>query len=77
MKGFHQKNGVDFRDTFSPVVKPVTIRTVLTMALSANWSLKQLDVNNAFLHGKLKTRVYMTQPPSFVDPNHPSHVCLL
>lgn len=76
-KGFHQKHGVDFRDTFSPIVKPVTIRTVLTMTLSANWPMKQLDVSNAFLHGKLTTPVYMTQPQGFVDTNHPSHVCLL
>ncbi|KAD4584016.1 hypothetical protein E3N88_21617 [Mikania micrantha] len=49
-KGFLQEYGKDHFKTFSPVTKPVTIRTVLSIALSQNWSLRQLDVNNAFLH---------------------------
>ncbi|XP_024032652.1 uncharacterized protein LOC112095202, partial [Morus notabilis] len=49
-KGFSQAVGFDFSETFSPVVKPVTIRIVLTIALACGWSLMQLDVNNAFLN---------------------------
>ncbi|OIT27466.1 putative mitochondrial protein, partial [Nicotiana attenuata] len=52
-KGFHQEEGVDFHDTFSPVVKPSTLRLVLSHAISKGWVLKQLDVNNAFLNGDL------------------------
>ncbi|RVW43373.1 Retrovirus-related Pol polyprotein from transposon RE1 [Vitis vinifera] len=52
-KGFHQQAGFDFTETFSPVVKPSTIRVVFTIALSRNWAIKQLDVNNAFLNGDL------------------------
>lgn len=76
-KGFHQRPGIDFTETFSPVIKPVTIRTVLTVAISNNWLIKQLDINNAFLHGKLEEEVYMHQPPGFVVETAPSHVCRL
>ncbi|CAL2247309.1 unnamed protein product [Prunus armeniaca] len=76
-KGFHQCPGVDFSDTFSPVVKPTTIRIVLHLVMTHGWPIRQLDVNNAFLHGTLRENVYMVQPPGFVDSNHPSHVCKL
>ena len=61
-KGFHQVLGFDFQETFSPIVKPVTVRVVLTIALSQNWNINQLDVNNAFLNGVLAEDVYMQQP---------------
>ena len=64
-KGFHQVYGFDFHETFSPVVKPITIRIVLTLALSHGWELFQLDVNNAFLNGILEKSVFMTQPSGF------------
>ena len=64
-KGFHQQPGFDFKETFSPVVKPITIRTILTLATSFHWDLQQIDINNAFLNGKLEKTVYMQQPPGF------------
>lgn len=73
-KGFHQQPGIDFDETFSPVVKPTTVRIVLALAISFGWPLHQLDVNNAFLHGYLDTTVFMSQPSRFVDPTHPTHV---
>ncbi|KAK1421243.1 hypothetical protein QVD17_23430 [Tagetes erecta] len=75
--GRSQQVGIDCGDTFSPVVKPTTIRTVLTLALSKSWSIHQLDVTNAFLHGHLQETVYMYQPMGFRHREYPDHVCRL
>ncbi|GKB87390.1 ribonuclease H-like domain-containing protein [Tanacetum coccineum] len=78
--GSSQQLGVDFDETFSPVVKPATIRTVLSLAVSRKWPIHQLDVKNAFLNDDLSETVYMHQPPGFVDarfPNHGSQVAYL
>uniref|UniRef100_A0A803P494 Reverse transcriptase Ty1/copia-type domain-containing protein n=1 Tax=Cannabis sativa TaxID=3483 RepID=A0A803P494_CANSA len=76
-KGFHQQPGFDFTETFSPVVKPVTIRIFITLALSHGWCIKKLDVNNAFINGDLKEEVYMVQPPGFEVQASPPLVCKL
>ncbi|KAM6582045.1 hypothetical protein CsatB_009047 [Cannabis sativa] len=76
-KGFHQQSGFDFNETFSPVVKPETIRVLLTVAVTKGWTLRQLDFNNAFLNGDLEEEVYMCQPPGFIDSDHPEFVCKL
>jgi hypothetical protein len=75
-KGFQQRYDIDYEDTFSPVVKAATIRIVLSIAVIKGWFLRQLDVQNAFLHGDLE-EVYMRQPPVFEDKTHPSYVCKL
>ncbi|GKV24576.1 hypothetical protein SLEP1_g34169 [Rubroshorea leprosula] len=76
-QGFTQQQGIDYDDTFSLVVKPVTIQTVLALAVMYSWPIHQLDVNNAFLHGRLFEVVYMSQPSGFIDPQYPSYVCRL
>lgn len=76
-KGFQQSHCVNFKETFIPVPKSTTIRILLTIAVSLNWSIKQLDVNNAFLNGQLSEEVYMKQPKGFEDPKTPNHVCKL
>ncbi|GJU91579.1 ribonuclease H-like domain-containing protein [Tanacetum coccineum] len=78
--GSSQQLGVDFDETFSPVVKPATIRTFLSLVVSRKCPIHQLDVKNAFLNGDLSETVYMHQPPGFVDarfPNHGSRVAYL
>lgn len=69
--------GAEYNETFSSVVKPVSIRLVLTIAFSQGWKLTQLDISNAFLHGNLEERVIVSQPIGFVDSGKPHHVCLL
>jgi hypothetical protein len=58
-KGFKQQYGIDYEDTFSPVVKVATIRLILSLVVSKGWSLKPLDMQNMFLHGVLEEEVYM------------------
>jgi hypothetical protein len=76
-KRFKQQYGVDYDATFSPVVKPITIHLLLSLAVSRNWCLRQIDIQNAFLYGVLDEDVYMKQPPGFEDPSHPTFLCKL
>lgn len=77
LRGFTQRPGVGYDETFSPVVKPATVRTVLSLALSQDWSIHQLDVKNMFLHGTLSEIVYCCQPTRFVGPATPELICHL
>nr|GFA16337.1 ribonuclease H-like domain-containing protein [Tanacetum cinerariifolium] len=72
-----QQQGIDYDETFSLVIKPATICTVLSLVISCDWPIHQLDAKNAFLHGHLSETVYMHQPPGFVDSCHPDYVCHL
>ena len=76
-KGFHQRHGIDYHDTFSSIVKPTTVRLVLSLATGQWWCLPQLDVNNAFMQSTLIEDVFMAQPQGFTDIDHPNHVCRL
>jgi hypothetical protein len=76
-KGFKQRYAIDYEETFSPVVKMATIRIILSIAVSNNWCLRQLDMQNAFLHGVLDEDMFTKQPPGYVSSNHPFHICKL
>ncbi|GAA0143317.1 hypothetical protein LIER_35716 [Lithospermum erythrorhizon] len=76
-QGQHQQHGVDYDETFSLVVKPSTIRSVLTTAASKNWSVRQLDIENAFHHGHLSETIYLKQPTGFVNIDYPHYVSKL
>ncbi|KAF5472170.1 hypothetical protein F2P56_008908 [Juglans regia] len=76
-KGYTQLYGLDFNDTFSPVVRASTIRIVLSIVVSHGWTIRQLEVKNVFLHGLLQEEVYMEQPPGYIDASPPNHVCHL
>jgi histone deacetylase 1/2 len=58
-KGFKQRYGIDYEDTFSPVVKVATIRLVQAISVSKGWSLRKLDVKNVFLHGVLEATTWL------------------
>ena len=74
-RGFSQQYGLDYDETFSPVAKISTVRVLL--ALAAGWTLWQMDVKNAFLHGELDREIYMVQPRGFESRMHPDYMCKL
>lgn len=76
-KWFEQRDGINYTETFSPVIKPATMRLLLTLAVHHNWPIKHIDIANAFLHGHLNEEVFMEQPKGFVDTHHPDFVCKL
>lgn len=61
-KGYNQQEGVDYLEIFSPVAKITTVKLFLTLVVTHNWPLAQMDVNNAFLNDDLVEEVYMTLP---------------
>ena len=67
-RGFSQKPGTDYEETFSPVVRGESIRMLLSLAAQEDMELHQLDVETAFLHGTLQEEVYMDQPEGYVHP---------
>nr|KYP40843.1 Retrovirus-related Pol polyprotein from transposon TNT 1-94 [Cajanus cajan] len=75
-KGFHQKFGCDYSETFSPVIKPVTIQVILTLTVTYHWPIKQVDINNVFLNGFLEEDVYIMQPPG-LEVSDKTLVCKL
>ena len=76
-KGFPQRPGVDFEETFSPVVKHDSLRAVLAIAAERDLNMLQLDVKTAFLNGDLIGDLYMTQPTGFIVSGREGEVCKL
>ena len=76
-KGYAQKYGVDYNETFSPVVRFSSIRALLAFAVQNDMLVHQMDVVTAFLNGHLKEDIYMEQPPGYVQPGTENLVCKL
>ncbi|KAJ9550922.1 hypothetical protein OSB04_014967 [Centaurea solstitialis] len=76
-KGYSQTYGIDYNETFAPVAKMSTVRTLISIAVNCEWQLHQLDVKNAFLHGDLQEEVYMDIPPGFDTNQTMGKVCKL
>lgn len=76
-KGYNQKEGFDYQETFSPVVKMATVRSVVSIAAANHWQIHQMDVYNAFLQGDLYEEVYMNPPEGFSGNTGNNQVCRL
>ena len=77
VKGFAQKKGIDFNEIFSPVVKMTSTCIVLSIVVTEDLHLEQLDVKTTFLHGDLDEEIYMTQPQGFEVKGKENLVCKL
>jgi hypothetical protein len=76
-RGFSQKEGVDYEETFSIVARYTSIREVISLASVMGWKIHQMDVKTAFLNGVIKEEVYIEQPQGFEVHGRESHVCRL
>ncbi|KAG5547345.1 hypothetical protein RHGRI_013130 [Rhododendron griersonianum] len=74
-KGFAQEYGIDYEETFAPVARLTSVRSLIAIAAVRKWRLNQMDVKNAFLNGDLTEEVYMRPPPGYNHP--PNKVCKL
>eukprot|EP00731_Ephydatia_muelleri_P020359 Em0013g86a len=76
-KGFTQKHGIDYDETFSPVVRFTSVRTLLAFAVQNGMMVHQMDVVTAFLNGTLEEEIYMEQPPGYIKKGEEHLVCKL
>lgn len=76
-KGYAQTYGIDYEETFAPVAKMAIVRAIIAVAAARGWIMHQMDVKNVILHGELQEKVYVEQPPGYVDPGYPDYVCRL
>lgn len=72
INGMRRRDGIDFAENYAPIIKSATIRLMLSIAVTKDWTLRQLDVSNAFLHDILKEEVFMKQPLGNKDQPDPT-----
>ena len=77
VKGFRQKEGLDYFDTYSPVTRITSIRLLIALAAVYDLQIHQMDVKTAFLNGELEEEIYMEQPEGFIVPGQENKVCRL
>ena len=73
-QGFSQREGIDYNETFSPVIRYDSVRVLLAVAASRQFKVHQMDVTTAFLHGDIDAEIYMKQPPGFEDAKKADYV---
>ncbi len=76
-RGFLQKKGVDYKQTFTPVAKMTSMRVLLAIVAYKGFEVEQLDINNAYLHSFMNTTMFIMQPPRYKNVNNPNLVCQL
>nr|GEZ17569.1 retrovirus-related Pol polyprotein from transposon TNT 1-94 [Tanacetum cinerariifolium] len=74
VRGYRQEEGLDFEESFTPIARMEAIRIFLAYVAHKSFTVFQMDVKTAFLHGTLKEDVYVCQPEGFIDADHPTHV---
>ncbi|GJV33866.1 retrotransposon protein, putative, ty1-copia subclass [Tanacetum coccineum] len=77
IKGYRQREGLNYFDTYSPVTRITSIRMILAIAALQNLEVHQMDVKTAFLNGDLEEEIYMNQPEGFIAPRQEGKVCRL
>jgi hypothetical protein len=75
--GFSQKEGIDYEETFSPVARYTSIKTIIALAAKMKWKLHQMDVKTTFLKGVIEEEVYIEKPQGLEVEDRKSHVCKL
>ena len=78
-KGFSQREGIDYKETYSPTARLSTVRIFMNIAAQNSWQIKQLDIKTAYLNANVDADVFMKQPEGFGEkgPNGEKLVCKL
>ena len=76
-KGFSHKEGIDYEETFTPVARYSSIRTIISLAVEMGWHVHQMDVNTGYLNRVIEEEVYIEKPKDFDVENRETHVCRL
>ena len=76
-KGFSQKEGIDYEETFAPIARYSAIWTIISLAVEMGWCVHHMDVKTSFLNGVIEEEVYIEHPEGFDVENKETHVCKL